>query len=162
MTRSHFLVLLLPVLAATGCASTSANLTLAAAHGPPVGAALVPQPRMSTDPVLKLDLSAYYVSEPAQVTARLRVEPDARSRSLTIEWWTEDGVGGSHLIALEGDRAAIRHTYPIKRLAQGAYVVTAVLQRNDGTSVRRQRRMLVLSETGATPSGLGIADEPIW
>lgn len=116
---------------------------------------------MPNDPSLRLDLSAYYVNEPAQIDARMRVQPDARSRSLTIEWWTEDGVGGSHLISLDGDQSAATFRYPISRMTEGEYMVTAVLQRNDGSTVRLQRRVLVIGEHGV-PGPPGIADEPIW
>lgn len=91
-----------------------------------------------------MKLSAYVAPEPGQIVARVRVEPDLRSRGLTIEWWTFDGVGGSHLINLEGDRAAIRHDYPIKGMEAGAYVVTARLTRNDGSEVKREARVIVV------------------
>ena len=47
---------------------------------------------------LTLELSASIAPEPADVDVRMRLERDARSRALTIEWWNADGVGGSHLI----------------------------------------------------------------
>ncbi len=87
------------------------------------------------------------INEPAQVTALVRVEPDPRSRSLTIEWWTmDDLVGGSHLITLEGDRSATYHSYPIKRMEAGEYDVMAVLTRRDGTKVKKQTKVIVTGE----------------
>ncbi|MBI4266401.1 MAG: hypothetical protein HY657_18675 [Acidobacteria bacterium] len=99
---------------------------------------------------LTMTLSAHVVPEPAQVVARVRVEPDPRSRELWIEWWTPDGVGGSHLITLEGDRAATRHDYPIKRLESGEYVVRALLARDDGSRVKREARLIVVGK-GSPP-----------
>ena len=96
---------------------------------------------------LAINLSHHVASEPAQVTAHVRVEPDTRSRTLTIEWWAfDDLVGGSHLISLEGDRSAIHYYYPIKRMEAGEYVVTAVLTRDDGTQERRQTKLIVSGE----------------
>ncbi len=99
------------------------------------------------DEPLAINLSHHVASEPAQVTAHVRVEPDTRSRFLTIEWWAfDDLVGGSHPISLEGDRSAIHHYYPIKRIEAGEYVVTALLTRADGTQVKRQTKMIVAGE----------------
>jgi hypothetical protein len=100
---------------------------------------------------LTIRLSAYVVPEPAEIRVETRVEPDPRSRELTIEWWSEDGTGGSHLISLEGDRSSARNDYPIKRLSAGEYVVTAILERNDGSSVRREARVLVVGEGARLP-----------
>jgi hypothetical protein len=93
---------------------------------------------------LTLSLSSQMVAEPAQVSVHMRVEPDTRSRSLLVQWWTLDGVGGSSLIELDGERAAVRHTYPIRRMEAGEYMVTAVLIRNDGSQVRKQLMMTVV------------------
>ena len=96
---------------------------------------------------LTISVSHHVINEPAQVTAFVRVEPDPRSRSLTIEWWTmDDLVGGSHLITLEGDRSATYHSYPIKRMEAGEYDVMAVLTRNDGTKVKKQTKVVVTGE----------------
>src|SRR4051812_35982622 len=105
MTRFFHCALILTALTTSACASVSPGLAVDPGHRAPVGARLVPQPITPNDPSLKLELSAYFVNEPAQIEARIRVEPDARSRSVTIEWWTEDGVGGSHFVALEGDQS---------------------------------------------------------
>lgn len=96
---------------------------------------------------LTISLSHHVINEPAQVTAFVRVEPDARSRSLSIEWWTTDDlVGGSHLIALEGERSAAHHSFPIRRMEAGEYQVSAILTRDDGTQVKRQTRVIVTGE----------------
>jgi hypothetical protein len=73
----------------------------------------------------------------------VRVERDRRSVSLVIAWQSEEGGGGSHLITLEGANAAVRHQYPIRGLDAGDYRITAVLTREDGTSVERTTRLVV-------------------
>lgn len=79
---------------------------------------------------------------PASV--RMRVEPSVLSRSVEVSWWSTDGIGGSHLITLDGDRAARRYDVPIRRLDPGHYEVTAVLMRADGTRIRRSTTILVI------------------
>jgi hypothetical protein len=98
--------------------------------------------KASNDP-LTVEVWPRVAVEKGGAFVRTRVQPDARSRALTIEWWTADFVGGSHLISLEGDLSASRHEYVIKDLAAGEYIVTAVLKRNDGTQVKRETRLLV-------------------
>lgn len=144
--------------ASASCARTASDVHLMTPLRPPVGARLVPQPWQSGEAALKMDLSAYLVNEPAMVDVRMRVEPDQRSRSLTVEWWTPDGTGGSHLISLEGERAPVRFTYPIKRMTEGQYTVTAVLRRNDGTEVQARRRMFVTSKEAILNAVPGIAE----
>lgn len=78
------------------------------------------------------------------VSVRLRVEPHALSRSMEVSWWSTDGLGGSRLLEIDGDRAAIRYEFPIKRLDPGEYQVTAVLLRSDGTRIRRSVTVLVV------------------
>src|SRR5262245_25965597 len=126
MVRRHLQLVLLGALAAS--AWPGARL-LAARHTqdarqrrPPDGAG-----------PLAMELSGYLASEPAEIVVFVRMSPDARNRSLTIEWWSQDGVGGSHLISLDGDRAAARYDYPIKNIAAGEYTVSAVLTLDDDT-----------------------------
>jgi hypothetical protein len=120
---------------------TSVLAVVAALVAAPSFAEKKPQP-------LSLSLSSHMLAEPAQVSVHMRVEPDARSRSLLVQWWTPDGVGGSSLIELDGDRAAIRHTYPIRRIEAGQYTVTAILIRDDGSQVRKQQMMTVVPNGG--------------
>src|SRR5687767_2523284 len=68
---------------------------------------------------LTMKLSAYMAPARAEVTVRARVEPDARSRELVIEWVADDLSGGSHTISLDGARAAAVHHYPLKYMAPG-------------------------------------------
>ena len=77
-------------------------------------------------------------------SVRVRVEPSVLSRSVELSWWSDEGVGGSHLITLDGDQAARRYDMPIKRLDPGHYEVTAVLLRADGTRIRRATTILVI------------------
>lgn len=95
---------------------------------------------------LTLALSTNVAPAPAQVTARISVEPDARSRSLTVEWWSEDGAGGSHGVSLDGDRAAARQDFSIKRMEAGTYIVRAVLVRDDGSIVKKESNLVVVGE----------------
>ena len=146
-TRSHLAII---VLAAT-TASCATALSDAHVSADTAGGALGRAPRAvraaRVSEPLTIRMSHYMLNEPAQVTAFVRVEPDARSRSLTIEWWTTDDlVGGSHLITLEGERSAAHHSFPIKRMEAGEYTVTAVLVRNDGTRVQKRTRVIVTGE----------------
>jgi hypothetical protein len=104
--------------------------------------------KSSSKDARQLAVSAYIAAAPGQVTVYTRAEPDHRSRTLTIEWWSTDGVGGSHQISLEGELSPARHDYAIKRLAEGTYQVSAVLTRNDGTQLRKETTVLVVGEGG--------------
>ena len=78
------------------------------------------------------------------VSVRLRVEPNALSRTVEVSWWSTDGLGGSRLLEVDGDKAAIRYEFPIKRIDPGEYEVSAVLIRSDGSRVRRSATVLVV------------------
>ena len=93
---------------------------------------------------LTMSLSAHVAVARNEVTVRARVEPDARSRELIIEWVADDLSGGSHAISLEGSRAAPAHRYTLKHLTPGQYVVTAILRRNDGTETRSESNLWVV------------------
>jgi hypothetical protein len=121
-------------------------ITLAACAAP-MTAGQVVTPSSDGNP-LRLAVSAYIAAAPGQITVYTRAEPDERSRSLTIEWWSAEGVGGSHAISLNGEFSPARHDYAIKRLVAGQYVVSAVLTRNDGTQLRRETNVLVVGEGG--------------
>ena len=105
---------------------------------------------------LTLTLSAHIAPAPAQVTARINVERDSRSRSLTVEWWSDDGGAGSHQVNLDGDRAAARQDFAIKRMEPGDYVVSVILVRDDGSVVRKEANLIVVGEGSRfTSSGRG-------
>jgi len=104
---------------------------------------------------LELTLSASFVSAKKDVVVRTRVEPDARSRELTIEWVADDLSGGSHAISLDGDAARPTYHYRLRRLSPGNYVVTAVLLLNDGSEVRRTSKLSVIGADGPDSVGAG-------
>ena len=92
------------------------------------------------------------------VMIRMRVEPDPRSRELTLEWMSdEDLSGGSHAIALDGARAAATHQFAIKRMSPGQHVVTAILKLSDGTEIRREATVLVVGIGGVGMPATGAA-----
>jgi hypothetical protein len=102
---------------------------------------------------LAIKLSAYMAPARSDVIVRMRVEPDVRSRELTVEWIGDDLSGGSHAITLEGARAAANHQFALKQMTPGQYVVTAILRLNDGTEVRRASTLTVVGVGG--PDRLG-------
>jgi len=108
---------------------------------------------------LSLKAPAFLGSTGGDVIVRLRIEPDARSRELTIEWEAEDLSGGSHAIMLDGVRAAATHQFAIKRLSAGQHVVTAILKMSDGTEIRRTATVTIVGVAGlgAPVSGQGAA-----
>ena len=132
---------LLVVAALAGVSCAGANRALDVAPGQRATAHSTP---------LTISASPHVASEPANVVVRSRVIPDSRSRSLTIEWWNRDGADGSHVVSLEGDRAAITHDYPIKHMEAGEYWLTVILARNDGSQVMRKTRVVIVSE-GSRP-----------
>jgi hypothetical protein len=103
---------------------------------------------------LTMSLSANVSVARNEVIVRTRVEPDARSRELIIEWVADDLSGGSHAVALEGSRAAPAHRYTLKHLTPGQYTVTAILRRNDGTEARTESTLLVVG-VGESIGGAG-------
>ena len=104
---------------------------------------------------LKIALSARISSAQSDVIVRARVEPDARSRELTIEWVAGDLSGGSHLISMDGARAAVTHQYALKKMAPGEYLVTAILRFNDGSEIRRASTLMVVGAAGVDSFGAG-------
>lgn len=144
--RGYLLVLVLGAMNAS-CATAVRDTHMVLATGmtaaPAAAARRAPRP----DP-LEVDVYPRITHAQSDAWIRVRVEPDRRSRSIDLEWFSADGGGGAHLITLEGERAAIRHQFPIKRLAAGEYEITAVLTRNDGTRVRRTTTMRVVGREG--------------
>lgn len=102
---------------------------------------------------LTLKLSGNVSRAESDVVVRMRVERDERARELLIEWVGADLSGGSHVITLDGARAAISHQYAIKRLAEGSYVVRATLRFNDGTEARKQATLIMVG--AGTPTAAG-------
>ena len=108
---------------------------------------------------LTLKTPAFIGSAGGDVMVKMRVEPDARSRELTLEWVGEDLSGGSHVITLNGARAAATHQFALKRLAPGQHVVTAILRLNDGTEIRRESTITIIAAgvLGTPAAGQGSA-----
>jgi hypothetical protein len=120
----------------------------------PLDAAETEKEKEKLPKTLTMSLSANVSVARNEVTVRARVEPDARSRELVIEWVSDDLAGGSHAISLEGSRAAPSHRYTLKHLTPGQYIVTAILRRNDGTETRTETNLWVVG-VGETVGGVG-------
>ena len=150
MTR-YLGLIVLGAMTCTSCATAVRDTHLAFANPVAATPAVSPAPSArdtgTADP-LQLDVYPRFTTAQSDAWIRLRVEPDARSRSLELEWFSAEGGGGAHLITLEGERAAVRHQFPIKRLSAGEYEITAVLTRNDGTRVRRTTTVTVVGPEG--------------
>jgi hypothetical protein len=139
--------------------SWHSSFVLAAAAAALIGAAPARAAEKKVEP-LALTMSHYMATAESDVIARMRVPPDERSRELVVEWVADDLSGGSHTITLDGARAAASHQYAIKRLMPGAYVVTAILRRNDGSEVKRAANVSVFGVNGAGPLTDGAGEQP--
>ena len=147
MTR-YFWVIVLGAVVSASCATAIQDTHMASAGTVAAVPAAVSASRVRHADPLQLDVYPRIASDQGDAWVRLRIEPDARSRSLDLEWFSAEGGGGAHLITLEGEHAPVRHQFPIRRLAAGEYEVTAVLTRNDGTTVRRTTTVLVVGAEG--------------
>lgn len=127
MSRGSFLALFVAIVAVLECSAGAAEKK--------------PEP-------LVIKTSASVAPADTDVVVRLRVEPDARSRELTVEWVADDLSGGAHAISLDGERAAAIHQYSIKHMSPGKYVVTAILRFSDGSQIRRAANVIVLGLHG--------------
>ena len=105
---------------------------------------------------LELRMSHYMTTAERDIIVRMRVEPDSRSRELTIEWVADDLSGGSHAITLDGARAASMHQYSIKHMSAGLYTVTAILRLSDGSEVKRSSNVTVIGSGGPDVGGGGV------
>ena len=93
---------------------------------------------------LSLRVTPRIVPSGRDAFVHVRIDPDARNRSLEIEWGAAGGCRGWHVFLIDGDRGATRYQHAIRRLAPGEYEVAAVLTRLDGTSIRRATTVTVL------------------
>lgn len=107
---------------------------------------------------LTLKAPSFISATGGDVIIRMRVEPDARSRELTLEWEAEDLSGGSHAVMLDGARAAATHSFALKRLMAGEHLVTAILKLSDGSEIRRTATVLVVGAGGAGLPAIGSAE----
>ncbi len=140
--RGYLLAVVLGAMSAS-CATAVRDTHVALATGMTAAPAAAAPRTPGADP-LEVDVYPRITHAQSDAWIRVRVEPDPRSRTVDLEWFSADGGGGAHMITLEGDRAAVRHQFPIKRLAAGEYEIAAVLTRNDGTRVRRTTTMRVV------------------
>ncbi len=145
--RRYLLAAIVGVMSAS-CATAVRDTHVALATNMTAAPAAAAVPRTARPEPLEIDVYPRIAYAQSDAWIRLRIEPDVRSRSVDLEWFSADGGGGAHLITLEGERAAIRHQFPIKRLSAGQYEITAVLTRNDGTRVRRATTMRVVGREG--------------
>lgn len=104
---------------------------------------------------LEIRMSASFAPVESDVIVRMRVEPNPRSRVLTLEWVSDDLSGGSHAITLDGERAATTHQYSLKRMSPGTYEVTAILRLSDGSEMRRSATVTVVGVSYADGGGIG-------
>ena len=137
------LAVLLATFSVSCAAATDPPVALSSGRLPAGTLPDVPRQRVEAPDALTLDVYPRIMFAQSDLSVQLRVEPDTRSRSVELEWWSVDGGGGAHLITLEGEHAAIRHQYSIKRLDAGEYEIAAILRRNDGTRVRRTATIYV-------------------
>lgn len=142
MKRYALLVIALSV-ATVSCAATTAPVLASA--GPGLSARRAPAAARGGDAEpLAIDVYPRIASDGDQVSVRMRIEPNELSRSVEVSWWSTDGLGGSRVMEIDGDRAAIRYEFPIKRIDAGDYEVSAVLLRSDGTRIRRSVSVMVV------------------
>ena len=142
MKRQPWIAMLIAI-AAASCA-TAPRPRLGLAVLPASVGVVPPAPAQSVSDPLGITIYPRITLGGDSAAVRMRVDPSAQSRSLEVSWWTTDGIGGSHLIALDGARAARRYDLPLERLDPGHYEVTAVLLRADGTRIRRSTTILVV------------------
>jgi hypothetical protein len=93
---------------------------------------------------LTIDVYPRIMSAGGHASVRLRIEPNALTRTVEISWWSGDGLGGSHQISVDGDRGPIRYQFPLKHIDPGEYEVSAILTRVDGSRVRRTTTIVVV------------------
>ena len=105
----------------------------------------MPAPRMHARP-LSLRVTPAVVPAGEDIVVHVRIDPDARNRSLEIEWRAANGARGWYVFLIDGDRGAVRYQHAIRSLAPGEYQVAAVLGRIDGSAIRRASAVMVLAE----------------
>jgi hypothetical protein len=100
-------------------------------------------PTIEAGAPLAVDVYPRMVFARSMAWIRLRVEPDTRTRGVWIEWLSNHGAGGSHLIELDGDAAPSRVEFPLRRVEAGEYEINATLVRSDGTRITRTTTLTV-------------------
>jgi hypothetical protein len=102
-------------------------------------------PTLEAGAPLAVDVYPSMVFARSMAWIRLRIEPEMRSRGVLIEWLSDNGAGGSHLIELDGDAAPSRTEFRLTHLETGEYEISATLVRSDGTRVTRATTLTVFS-----------------
>jgi hypothetical protein len=139
-------IVVLAAMTGASCAAATTGMPLASAGDRMIAAAsrgAAAANHRAAEP-LTIDVYPRIMSAGGHASVRLRIEPNALARTLEISWWSGDGLGGSHQISVDGDRAPIRYQFPLKHVEPGEYEVTAVLMRADGSRVRRTTTMVVV------------------
>ena len=154
MTRQACIALCLTLsgtaLSGTACALAADSPRALAGSVQPSGyPSSIPSARqysaMEAGAALAVDVYPRMVFARNMAWVRVRVQPDARSRGILLEWLSDNGAGGSHLIELDGDAAPTRTEFPLRRVEAGEYEIIATLVRSDGTRVTRATRLSVFS-----------------
>jgi hypothetical protein len=135
---------LLVAISATSCALAAKAPSALGGSVTPIASAPAAAPTAGTrvfqpqpGQPMTLDVYPRMIMAQSNASIRLRIEPDARSRSVLIEWDSPEGGAGGRLIQLDGEDAAIRYDVPLKGMTAGEYEVVATLIRSDGTRVTR-------------------------
>src|SRR5262245_20591371 len=112
MKRHAGIVVIFAALTGVSGAASAAAQTLASAN-PRMTSAAAPARHTrvpAADPLL-LDVYPRVMAEGGQARVRLRIEPNELSRGVEISWWSKDGIGGSHFVEVDGDRAFTRYEF---------------------------------------------------
>ena len=142
MTRYALAAIALSI-GTVSCATATAPVLASATPGMRVSPVAHVAHRSEADP-LAIDVYPRIATSGDHVSVRMRIEPHALSRNVEVSWWSTDGLGGSRMMDVDGDRAAIRYEFPIKRIDPGEYEVSAILTRADGTRIRRSVTVIVV------------------
>lgn len=113
---------------------------MAASAAPAAPAAQAPQ---KPQEALTLEVYPRMATAQSQVSIRMRIAPDARSRALLVEWDSAEGGAGSRRLELDGEHAPTRLEFPIKSLEAGEYSVVTTVLRSDGSRIRRATTLTV-------------------
>jgi hypothetical protein len=143
MTHSFSLLIVAAVTVAS-CAGATATVARNQQFAPEAPAAVASRYVGITagDP-LRVSVYPSVITAHGDAWVHVRVEANASSRAVDLEWFSPDAGGGSHLISLDGDRAAVHHQFALKRLEAGEYEIRAVLLLADGSRMVRSATLLV-------------------
>lgn len=110
-----------------------------------LGAVWLALSALANEPRLQINVEGgRYVFEPASIRLRIRVEPDAENRALTVALLSE-GYETSSLEELHGVRAARTRWVEYKAVPAGSYDVEAVVHRPSARAWRASGRLVVLA-----------------